>query len=304
MGGFKRFFLFILVNILVVTTISLVLSLLGVHGYMTRYGIDYEQLAVFCLVWGMGGSFISLLLSKFMAKTMMGVQVIDPNTRDPELEMLVQTVHNLARSAGLPKMPEVGIYDSPELNAFATGPSRSNALVAVSTGLLGRMNRNELEGVLGHEITHVANGDMVTMTLIQGVINAFVMFLSRVLAFAISQALRGDRDDNRGSSYFMQSMLVMVLQIFFSFLGMIVVAWFSRMREFRADAGGAKLAGRTSMISALQALKREMESPFGAEVEAPPQAMRAFQISRGRGNFIELFATHPPLEVRIEALQR
>lgn len=300
----KRIFLFSLVNILMVVTISITLSLLGVNHYLTSYGIDYEQLAVFCLVWGMGGSFISLALSRFMAKMMMSVQVIDPNTRDPELQDLVQTVYNLARAAGLPKMPEVGVYDSPDLNAFATGPSKSRALVAVSSGLLGRMNKDELEGVLGHEIAHIANGDMITLTLIQGVINAFVMFLARVAAFAVSQALRGnDREERSNTSPFVQHIMVFVFEIVFSILGSMVVAWFSRMREFRADAGGARVAGRDKMVAALRALQRAYESPIHEQAQ-PPEAIRAFQISGAKkGNFMKYFSTHPALEDRINALE-
>ena len=303
MGFMKRILLFVLVNILVVSTVTIILNLLGVHGYVNaHYGIDYSQLAIFCLVWGMVGSFISLLLSKFMAKSMMGVEVVDPNTRDPELQDLVQMVHQLAKAAHLPKMPEVGIYDSPELNAFATGPSKSNALVAVSTGLMGRMNRQELEGVLGHEITHIANGDMVTLTLIQGVINAFVMFLSRVIAFAIAQAIRGKDDDDRSPSilpYILTPILEMTLSIF----GYMVVAYFSRAREFRADAGGARLAGRESMIGALRALDRAFNSPINEDIQPTPSSMRAFQITERKGGFLQLFSSHPPLEDRIAALE-
>ena len=301
----KRIFLFSLVNILMVVTISITLSLLGVNHYLTQYGIDYQQLAVFCLVWGMGGSFISLALSRFMAKSMMGVQLVDPQTRDPELQQLVQTVYQLSRSAGLPAMPEVGVYDSPDLNAFATGPSKSRSLVAVSSGLLGRMSREEIEGVLGHEIAHVANGDMITLTLIQGVINAFVMFLARVAAFAVSQALRGnDREERSNSSPMIQYVMVFVFEIFFSILGSMVVAWFSRMREFRADSGGAKVAGRDKMIAALRALQRAYESPMNNDLPPAPQAMRAFQISSSKkGNLLKFFSTHPPLEERIHALE-
>ncbi len=301
MGFMKRIFLFLMVNVLVVVTITIVLNLLGVHGYVNaHYGIDYQQLAIFCLVWGMVGAFISLALSRFMAKMMMGVQVVDPNTQDPELQQLVHIIQNLARSAHLPAMPEVGIYDSPELNAFATGPSKSRALVAVSTGLLGRMNQQELEGVLGHEITHIANGDMVTLTLIQGVINAFVMFLARVLSFAISQALRS-KDDDRGPSY-LPYILTPIFEILFSILGYMVVAAFSRHREFRADAGGAKLAGRDSMIAALRSLQRAYETPI-EDAQPTPSAIQAFQITGKKGGFLQFFSSHPPLEDRIAALE-
>src|SRR3974377_1434894 len=196
----KRIILFVMVNILVMTTITVILGLLRVGNYFPRGGL--AGLAVFCLVWGFAGSFISLALSRVMAKWMMGVQVIPPNTSDPALSSLVETVHGRARGAGLPSLPEVGIYQSDEVNAFATGPTKSRALVAVSTGLLQRMGSREVTGVLGHEVTHIANGDMVTMTLIQGIINAFVLFLSRVLGFAISQAMRSRDARKRGGGGF------------------------------------------------------------------------------------------------------
>lgn len=296
----KRIILFMAVNLLVVLTISVLLNVLGVRPYLTAYGMDYEQLMYFCLVWGMGGAFISLMMSRIMAKWMMGVKVIDPNTRDPELAELVQTVYQLAKGAGLPKMPQVGIYDSPDVNAFATGPSKSRSLVAVSTGLLQRMGREEVEGVLGHEIAHVANGDMVTMTLIQGVVNAFVMFLSRVIAFALTQALRNQDDRGRNSSPGMIYYLVQfVLEIAFMILGSMVVAWFSRWREFRADQGGARLAGRANMIRALESLRRTYE--LIDPTEQP--AVQALKISSRPGGIMKLFSTHPPLEERIERLR-
>lgn len=300
----KRIFLFILVNILVVTTVSIILNLLGVgHYFYNAYGIDYGNLAVYCLVWGMVGSFISLALSRFMAKRMMGVQVVDPNTRDSELQDLVQMIHNHARAAGLPKMPEVGVYDSPDINAFATGPTKSRALVAVSTGALSRMSKSELDGVLGHEIAHVANGDMVTLTLIQGIVNAFAMFLSRVLAFVISQAMRSDRDDNRGPST-LTYILTPIFEIVFLILGSMVVAWFSRYREFRADAGGAKLAGRDKMVAALRKLQAVYDAPVVAEaMNHTPQTVATMQISSRRGGFLSMFASHPPLEERIQRLE-
>jgi heat shock protein HtpX len=298
----KRIFLFLGVNFLVVVTLGVIANLLGVRGYLTACGIDYRALLGFCLFYGMAGALFSLAISRIMAKWMLGVQVIDPNTRDPDLQALVQTVYHLARGAHLPVMPEVGIYDSPELNAFATGPTKSRSLVAVSSGLLARMSPDEIEGVLGHEMTHVANGDMVTMTLIQGVVNAFVMFLSRAVAFAVAQAARGDRDDrDRGGdiSFGLYWAVQFVLEILFMILGSIVVAWFSRWREFRADAGGARLAGRTNMIAALERLRQTYE------IEDPRQqpALQTLKISgHGRG-FLSLFASHPPLEERIARLQ-
>ncbi|MGH7971272.1 MAG: protease HtpX, partial [Limisphaerales bacterium] len=259
-------------------------------------------LAVFCLIWGFAGALISLALSRLMAKWTMGVQVIPPETTDPTLRQLVETVHGLARGAGLP-LPEVGIYQSDEVNAFATGPTRSRALVAVSSGLLRRMGSREVEGVLGHEITHVANGDMVTMTLIQGVINSFVLFLSRVLAFALAQAMRS-RDDRDSGGGALQFVFVILFQIVFSILGSMVVCWFSRWREFRADAGGARLAGRQTMIDALRALQR-LHDPETLAAEAQHhQAFQALKISGPRGGMMALFATHPPLEERIARLER
>jgi heat shock protein HtpX len=296
----KRTFLFMLVNILVVFTITVILDLLHVGRYFPQGGLT--GLAIFCLIWGFAGSFISLALSRLMAKWMMGVKVIPPETGDPELQYLVQTVHGLARAASLP-LPEVGIYQSNEVNAFATGPTRSRALVAVSTGLLQRMGSREVEGVLGHEITHVANGDMVTMTLIQGVINSFVMFLSRVLAFVVSQALRS-RDDRDGGGWGMQWLLVYFFQIVFGMLGMLVVCAFSRWREFRADAGGARLAGRGNMINALRALQRLQEpQAVAAEAQQHP-SFAALKIAGPPGGFMALFASHPPLEERIARLEQ
>ncbi len=291
MKWFKRIFLFVLTNILIIVTISIVTSLLGLQPYLRAGGIDLFSLAVFCLIWGTVGSFISLLLSKFMAKMMMGVETIEPN--DPQFGWLVRKVHNIARKAGISTMPEVGIYDSPELNAFATGPTKNNALVAVSTGLLQNMDEDAIEGVLGHEVAHIANGDMVTMTLLQGIINAFVMFFARVIAFVVSTAIKDD--DVR---YFVQFGLIIVLEIGLSFLGMFVIAWFSRYREYRADEGGARLTSRTSMINALKTLKDyyEIEDPRGKE-------LAAFKISNKSG-LMALLSTHPPLEERIARLQK
>jgi heat shock protein HtpX len=297
----KRVLLLVVVNILVMLTITLILGLLHVGNYFPNGGLG--GLAVFCLVWGFAGSFISLALSRLMAKWMMGVQVIPPETSDPRLRQLVEMVHGLARGAGLP-LPEVGIYQSDEVNAFATGPTKSRALVAVSTGLLNRMGTREIEGVLGHEVTHIANGDMVTMTLLQGVINAFVLFLSRVLAFVIGQALRSRDDDRGGGGGILQYFLVIIFQIVFSILGSLVVFWFSRWREFRADAGGARLAGRENMIGALRALQRLHDPEIAAAEAQQHQAFQAFMISGPRGGFAALFASHPPLEERIRRLEQ
>jgi heat shock protein HtpX len=296
----KRIFLFLLVNLLVTVTITAILGVFRVGRYFPAGGL--AGLAVFCLVWGFGAALISLALSRVMAKWFMGVQVIPPEASEPALRELVETVHGLARQARLPALPEVGVYESPEVNAFATGPTRARALVAVSSGLLGRMREREVRGVLGHEITHIANGDMVTMTLIQGVVNAFVMFLSRVLAFVVSQAMRS-RDEGRGGSWLLEFLLIQVFQVVFGILGYVVVCWFSRWREFRADAGGARLAGRGNMVDALRALQRLYE-PEAAQAEAQrAQGFQSLKISGPRGGFLALFATHPPLERRIWRLE-
>ncbi len=297
----KRIFLFLMVNLLVMVTLSAVVwGLLHVFHLPPRYRrFDMGTLMVFCFIWGMGGAFISLAISRMMAKWFMGVHVIDPQTSDPNLRDLVQTVYTLAQNAGLTTMPEVGIYESPEVNAFATGPSKSRSLVAVSTGLLHAMDREQVEGVLGHEIAHIANGDMVTMTLLQGVVNAFAMFLARVLAFALSQGR--SRDDDRGGNYFVQYLMIQVFEVVFMILGSLVVMWFSRWREFRADAGGAQYAGRSNMISALRALQRTHEHAAAGD-SAP--SMQTLKISSPPKGFIRLFMSHPPLEERIARLEQ
>ncbi|MBE7413553.1 MAG: protease HtpX [Leptospiraceae bacterium] len=287
---FKRIGLFMLTNILIVATISIITSIFGVRHYLDASGINFGALITFCLIWGMTGSFISLLLSKQMAKWMMGVKIIDPRTGGQYNEIL-NTVKRLSQTAKLP-MPEVGVYESPEINAFATGPSKSSALVAVSTGLLQRMNSSEVEGVLAHELSHVANGDMVTMTLIQGIVNSFAMFLSRIISFAVGQMVKEDLE------VVVRMVTTIVLDIVFSILGSLVVAYFSRQREFRADYGGAKLAGRSNMIAALESLKRTIDGPEDNKGDA----FASMKIS-GRSKWFALFSTHPPLEVRIAALK-
>ena len=290
----KRVFLFLAVNFLVVVTISLAINLLGLKPWLTASGLNYMSLLVFCALFGFGGSFISLQLSRWMAKTAMGVHLIDPKRPGGEAEaFLVEKVRALSTQAGIEVLPEIGIYDSPEVNAFATGPSKNRALVAVSTGLLDRMDSTAVEGVLGHEISHVANGDMVTLTLIQGVLNTFVIFLARIIGSLVDGALRGNRDDDSGGGigYFIT---VTVMQLLLGFLASLIVMWFSRWREFRADAGGASLAGRQKMISALERLSA------GHGENSLPQAVAAFGIS---GHFGKLLASHPPIEERIAALR-
>ena len=247
----------------------------------------------------MGGAFISLLLSKTIAKWVSGVKVINPRRASGREAHLIEIVHSLARKARLPAMPEVGIYNSPEVNAFATGPSKRSSLVAVSSGLLDSMDTSSLEGVLGHEVAHIANGDMVTMTLIQGVVNAFVLFLSRIIAFAIGQAMRGDEEgEGFGGGYMMHFVIVLVLDIVFSILGSIVVSAFSRWREFHADSGGARLAGKANMISALRSL-----SQYANRVESARTSVSSLKISSGRSGFMFLFSSHPPLGERIKRLE-
>ena len=290
---FKRIFLFAAVNLLILITISIVTSIFGIQPYLSARGINYESLMISCLMWGMGGAFISLALSRIMAKMMMGVQVIDPDTHDPMLRDLVSRVHRFARSAGISTMPQVGFYSSPEVNAFATGPTKNRALVAVSTGLLERMKSEELDGVLGHEIAHIQNGDMVTMTLVQGIVNAFVMFFARIIAFFASSFVKEEMQ------FIVRFAVTIALEIAFSILGMFVVAFFSRFREFRADAGGAKLAGKANMIQALQALQRTI----AIKDEAAPESIATLKISGKGTGLMALLSTHPPLEQRIKRLQ-
>ena len=286
----KRIILFILTNVLVVTVLGVVASLLGVNRYLSANGLNLGALLGFALVMGFGGAIISLLISKPMAKWSAGVRVIEQPQNGDEA-WIVQTVQRLATQAGI-SMPEVGIFEG-EANAFATGAFRNSALVAVSTGLLTGMTHDEIEAVLGHEISHVANGDMVTMTLIQGVMNTFVVFLSRVIGYAVDSFLR--RNDERSSGPGIGYMITtMLLDIVLGFAAAMVVAWFSRQREFRADAGSASLLGRRQpMINALARLG-------GMQAGELPRSVAAFGIAGGVG---QLFATHPPLQERIAALQ-
>jgi len=291
----KRVFLLIATNFAVLFLLSLVIQVFGIDNWLARRGFDYEGLLVLAAIFGFGGAFISLAMSKWTAKMAMGVQVIQQPSSEIE-RWLVTTVHNHAQRAGI-GMPEVGVFDSPEPNAFATGANRNAALVAVSTGLLRNMQRNEIEAVLGHEVAHVANGDMVTLTLIQGVLNTFVIFLARVIGGLIDGATRGN-GDNRGTGmgYFVT---VMLAQIVLGLFATMIVAWFSRRREFRADEGGADLAGTPSMIGALEALKRA-HSPSRL-----PESLAAFGINGQRARTLQkLFMSHPPLEERIAALEQ
>jgi heat shock protein HtpX len=291
----KRIFLFAATNVAVLAVIYLVLNILGVERILSENGtqLDLRALLVFSAVVGFSGSLISLALSKWMAKMSTRAHVID-TPRNAAESWLKNTVHRFADEAGI-RHPEVAIYDSPDINAFATGPTRNNALVAVSTGLLSRLSEREVEAVLGHEVSHVANGDMVTLALLQGVVNTFVIFLSRVVGFVVDRVLlRNER--GTGPGFFLASF---VAQILLGILATMIVMWFSRQREFRADAGGAQLAGRDSMIRALEGLRRSTQP---AQL---PAAIRAFGISgRPMGGFSRLFMSHPPLEERIAALQQ
>lgn len=289
-----RIALFLLTNIAVIAVAGISLSLLGVPGYLQQGGtsIDLTALLIFCAVFGFAGSFVSLFLSKPMAKWSTKTQIIEQPRNHAE-QWLVETVRDLSTKAGI-GMPEVGIFPSHVSNAFATGWNRNKALVAVSEGLLHRFDREEVRAVLAHEIGHVANGDMVTLSLIQGIVNTFVMFFARLAAFAVDSLLR--RDDSEGMGTIARMLVTFVFEIIFGILASIIVMWFSRQREYRADAAGADLAGRGAMIRALQRLKAETELPNDL-----PQTMTAFGIRSH--DMAALFASHPALDDRIAALQ-
>jgi len=287
----KRIFLFVLTNIAVIAVMTIILSVLGIDRYLTAQGLNIPMLLAYSLVAGFTGSIFSLLISKPMAKWSTGAQVIEQPSNSTE-QWLMETVRRLADRAGI-GMPEVAVFEG-EANAFATGAFKNDALVAVSTGLLANMTREEVEAVLGHEIAHIANGDMVTLTLIQGVLNTFVIFLSRIVGYAVDRALSRNNDDAPGIGY---TITVIVCQIVFGIVASMIVAWFSRHREFRADAGSSHLlGGPQSMMNALARLRNMQESHL-------PESVAAFGIAQS-GGFFSLFATHPPLEERIAALQR
>lgn len=293
----KRILLFLATNIAILVVLGIVLNVLmavtGVHGIQTHGGqVNYEGLLLLAAVFGFGGAFISLLMSKWIAKMSMGVQVIEQPRNNNEA-WLMNTVSRLSNQISV-KMPQVGIFNSPDMNAFATGATRNSALVAVSSGLLESMGRDEVEAVLAHEMTHVANGDMVTLTLIQGVINTFVIFVARLVGHVVDRVVfKSDRD--YGPAYFLT---VIITEIFLAILASAIVMWFSRQREFRADAGGARLAGRNKMISALRRLQQ------ASEPEELPGQLAAFGINGGLGHGLRrLFMSHPPLEARIAALE-
>ena len=288
----KRIFLFVVTNLAILLVLSVTARILGIDRIMGANGLNMGALLMFAALFGFGGSLISLAMSKWIAKKSVGAQVIEQPSNAVE-QWLVETVRRQAQQAGI-GMPEVAIYDAPEINAFATGANRNNALVAVSTGLLNNMSRDEAEAVLGHEVSHVANGDMITLTLIQGVVNTFVIFISRVIGNFVDRAVFKN-ENGPGIAYFVTSI---VAELVLGILASIIVMWFSRQREFRADAGGATLAGRDKMIAALQRLKANHEAT------TLPQGAQAFGISgKATGGLARLFTTHPPLDERIEALR-
>jgi heat shock protein HtpX len=289
----KRILLFLATNIAVLVILSIVASVLGVGNFLDKNGLNMTSLLAFAAVFGFGGSFISLAMSKWMAKRLMGAKVITNPGTTAEI-WLVETVKKLAMASNV-GMPEVAIFDSPSPNAFATGMNKNNALVAVSTGLLRSMNKEEIEAVLGHEMSHVTNGDMITLSLIQGVVNTFVIFLSRVVGYFVDRVILKN-EEGRGLGFFITTILA---QIVFGVLASIIVMWFSRKREFIADAGGAKLAGTQNMIAALERLKAGAAEPL-------PDQMSAFGINGkpSKHNLALLFMTHPPIDDRIEALKK
>jgi heat shock protein HtpX len=289
----KRIVLLVATNVAILLVLSVTLRVFGVDRILDEQGVglDLNALLIFSAVLGFSGSLISLAMSKFIAKRMMGVRIIE-QPRDANEAWLVETVRRQAAAAGI-GMPEVGLFDAPDMNAFATGPRKNNALVAVSTGLLRGMSRREAEAVLGHEISHVANGDMVTLTLIQGVVNTFVIFLSRVIGYVIDRVVF-KTERGHGPAFLVT---VIIAQLLLGILASMIVMWFSRQREFRADAGGAKLEGRDSMIGALERLRQQHPQPL-------PDQMAAFGISGTLGQGLKrLLMTHPPLEERIAALR-
>ncbi len=293
----KRVVLFILTNLAIVVVLGITVNVLGLNRFLTPAGLNVGSLLAFAAVFGMGGSFISLAISKWVAKMSTGARVIESPRNEMEA-WLVRTVQAQAQRAGI-AMPEVAVFDAPEPNAFATGPSRNNSLVAVSTGLLTTMSREEAEAVLAHEVSHVANGDMVTLALIQGVVNTFVIAIARVVGYAVDRMLAGNRDEEESSgpglAYYVTSIAA---EILLGIAASVIVMWFSRQREFRADAGGATLAGRNNMIAALERLRAAHEP------SQLPAQMKAFGINSGKGQGLRaLFMSHPPLEDRIAALR-
>ncbi len=293
----KRIFLFLATNIAIIAVASVTLSLLGVNGYMTSQGLDFSSLLIFCAVFGFVGSFISLAMSKWVAKRSTGTRIISQPSNHQEL-WLMETVADLAKDAGI-GMPEVGIFNAQQANAFATGANRNNALVAISEGMLQRFTKDEIRAVLAHEIGHVANGDMITLSLMQGVVNTFVMFFARIIGHAVDQFLNPDREGGVGMGYFV---VTIVAEIVLGFLAMTIVMAFSRYREYRADHAGATLASKQGMISALRRLQAETQAQVPNQM---PDTLTAFGITSGFSTKMKsLWASHPPLEQRIARLEQ
>jgi len=293
-----RILLFLGTNLAVIVVASITLRLLGLESYLTEQGMNFNALLIFCFIFGMAGAMISLFISKWMAKRSTGTVIIETPSNATE-KWLVDTVAELARDAGI-KTPEVGIFPAQQSNAFATGWNKDDALVAVSAGLLNRMRPEEVRAVLAHEIGHVANGDMVTLALIQGVLNTFVMFFARVVAHLVDGFLKSRSDGEGGLGFMGYFAVVIVAEIVFGLIASAIVAWFSRFREYRADSAGAHLAGSGAMINALARLKAETEMP-----DQMPDTLRAMAITKGQTRSLleKLFASHPPLDDRIRALK-
>jgi len=292
---FKRIGLFLITNLAIIIVLSIILSIFNVQPYLTPYGLDYRSLLIFAFIVGFTGSLISLFISKWMAIRAYNIQLITTPKNDAEAWLYTE-IQKLARQRNI-GMPEVGIYESPEPNAFATGWNKNNALVAVSTALLESMNTDELEGVLGHEISHVANGDMVTLTLIQGVVNTFVIFFARVAAFFVTQLLR--RESEQTNDGFVYYGVALVFELIFGILATMIVMWFSRYREYRADAGSAKYVGKERMIDALKRLQQLVER---TPEDNRASSFNAMKIS-GQSRWLTFFSSHPPIQKRIAVLE-
>lgn len=300
----KRFGYFIITAILVSFTVQFVVSFAARFFGINLTSGGYAGLFILCLLYGMIGSFVSLQLSRWMAKRFHGVQVIDATTTNQMERKLIDKVYQISRTAGLEVMPEVGFYEAADVNAFATGPSKKRSLVAVSSGLMNSMSDSEIEGVLAHEIAHIVNGDMVTLTLIQGVVNAFVMFIAQIITMAIMNVLRSKDDDRPGlGDFFLRQGIYMAVSTVFALLGSLVVNYFSRHREFRADAGGARFSTPEKMTAALLKLQSLHLVPIPVEEKKGPDKMATLKIFGKSTGFSALFMTHPPLEERIAALK-
>jgi heat shock protein HtpX len=291
----KRIFLFIFVNFLVILSLSLFLRLFHFDQKLINLGIKNSHLIVFCLVWGFGGSIISLLLSKFSAKRLMQVEIIDPKTYDPDLQALIQTVYKLSKKAGISKMPEVGLYQSDEINAFATGATKNRSLVALSSGLIQQMSPEQIYGVIGHEISHIANGDMVTMTLIQGIVNSFVLFFPRLISFSLTN------DSKSGFLVVIRYFLIIALEIVFGILGTLVVCYFSRRREYRADSGSASICGKEYMVVALEGLLNQSNNSKNFVEDTGLKTLKIYGLNN---RLFSIFSTHPSVRNRIRKLRR